>query len=149
MEIPTAHWSTSICRILKFARFISIVYRLFFYPRIQRLITQRKRSSLLGKAHLGKVTRRQMITKEASAKGSPEEYLHPPQFCHLPSPSLGPSCLLLPADTWDQCGNMSPVSSVRDGKRKHRSFHKTSLLRILGSALMRRSGFIKLKWKIR
>lgn len=72
------------------------------------------------------------------------------RFCHLPSTSLCPSCLLLLIDTaWDQWGNISSVSSVRDGKRKHRSLHKTSLLSILGSALMRRSGFIKLKWKIR
>lgn len=71
-------------------------------------------------------------------------------FGHLPSMSLCPSCLLLTTDTaWGQWGNMSSVSSVRDGKRKQRSFHRTSLLRILGSALMRRSGFIKLKWKIR
>lgn len=72
------------------------------------------------------------------------------RFCYLPFVSLCPSCLPLPSGTaWDQWGNMSSVSSVRDGKRKHRSFHKTSLLRILGSALTRRSGFIKLKWKIR
>lgn len=63
---------------------------------------------------------------------------------------IPPACLPLPSDmACGQWGSMSSVSSVRDGKRKHCSFHKTSLLSILGSALTRRSGFIKLKWKTR
>lgn len=44
---------------------------------------------------------------------------------------------------------MSSASSVRDGKRKHLSFHRMPLLSIMGSMLMRTSGFIKLIWKNR